>query len=561
MEKLFKNAKGITLIALIITIIILLILAGISIATLTGQNGILKKAEQSGINTTIAKEKEQIKIAYNSAMITKIVEDREIEISDLKKELDKQMADAVVQEGEIDEMVISFIETNNQYILTKQGEIEGPMNGKDAIQEEQLLEQLERKVATLENRTMMKNLGNRVENVKIALGVWTTIVTITVEEDGYADIYGAFNIQNNDSISYKGIGLYHNGIFIAGNGKGGSGRITLDNANCTREIKKGDRIELKVAQWITSEALIHWATIQINYFPINQVVEYGNIEEISKTERIVNLEKKVKQLENKMDLRKISEQVQNISIPTGTLTKVTTVTVPEDCYADIFGKIKMENGDRSDYKGIHLYKNGELLAVHGKGGNGDLITESISYVEELKKGDVIDLYLDQFTGVTRNVTEAQLRIHYMPITEEVEEIMNNQSTKDKIEELQTKITNLENRTTMKTLEKRCSNVIVETSVGVKLLEIIVPEDCYADIYGFYDISNNDNMSYKGISIHRNGEEIVAKGKGGSGGITADDISTMMELKKGDVMILYASQYTGRNQTVQNSMFIINYLKK
>ena len=40
-----KKNKGITMIALIITIIILLILAGVSIALLTGKNGIIKKAE------------------------------------------------------------------------------------------------------------------------------------------------------------------------------------------------------------------------------------------------------------------------------------------------------------------------------------------------------------------------------------------------------------------------------------------------------------------------------------------------------------------------------------
>jgi len=38
-----KTNKGITLIALVITIIILLILAAVSIATLTGENGILQK--------------------------------------------------------------------------------------------------------------------------------------------------------------------------------------------------------------------------------------------------------------------------------------------------------------------------------------------------------------------------------------------------------------------------------------------------------------------------------------------------------------------------------------
>ena len=40
-NKKLEKAKGITLIALVITIIILLILAGVSIAMLTGPNGLL----------------------------------------------------------------------------------------------------------------------------------------------------------------------------------------------------------------------------------------------------------------------------------------------------------------------------------------------------------------------------------------------------------------------------------------------------------------------------------------------------------------------------------------
>ena len=42
-----KSMKGITLIALVITIIVLLILAGVSIATLTGENGILTRAQEA----------------------------------------------------------------------------------------------------------------------------------------------------------------------------------------------------------------------------------------------------------------------------------------------------------------------------------------------------------------------------------------------------------------------------------------------------------------------------------------------------------------------------------
>ena len=44
-----KRDKGITLIALVVTIIVLLILAGISISMLTGQNGILKRATEAKI--------------------------------------------------------------------------------------------------------------------------------------------------------------------------------------------------------------------------------------------------------------------------------------------------------------------------------------------------------------------------------------------------------------------------------------------------------------------------------------------------------------------------------
>ena len=46
MKKILKNTKGITLVALVITIIILLILAGISISALTN-TGIFQKAKEA----------------------------------------------------------------------------------------------------------------------------------------------------------------------------------------------------------------------------------------------------------------------------------------------------------------------------------------------------------------------------------------------------------------------------------------------------------------------------------------------------------------------------------
>ena len=68
LKELKNSAKGITLIALVITIIVLLILAAVSIATLTGQNGILSRADESKTQTEIGEEEEAIKLAYNGVM-------------------------------------------------------------------------------------------------------------------------------------------------------------------------------------------------------------------------------------------------------------------------------------------------------------------------------------------------------------------------------------------------------------------------------------------------------------------------------------------------------------
>ena len=62
-----KNQNGITLIALVITIIVLLILAGVTIAMLTGENGILNKATGAVSDTEKATAEEAIKMeVYNN---------------------------------------------------------------------------------------------------------------------------------------------------------------------------------------------------------------------------------------------------------------------------------------------------------------------------------------------------------------------------------------------------------------------------------------------------------------------------------------------------------------
>ena len=62
-----KERKGITLIALVITIIVLLILAGVSIAMLTGQNGILTQAQNAKTTNENKSAEEKVKLAIMAA--------------------------------------------------------------------------------------------------------------------------------------------------------------------------------------------------------------------------------------------------------------------------------------------------------------------------------------------------------------------------------------------------------------------------------------------------------------------------------------------------------------
>ena len=67
MKKQMKRNHGITLIALVVTIIVLLILAAISIGVLTGDNGIIKQSQQAKEETEIAEEKEVLNLSIAQA--------------------------------------------------------------------------------------------------------------------------------------------------------------------------------------------------------------------------------------------------------------------------------------------------------------------------------------------------------------------------------------------------------------------------------------------------------------------------------------------------------------
>ena len=84
-----KN-KGITLIALVITIIVLLILAGVSIASLTGEGGILGKASQAKEENLIKGYEEQLKLIWQGVKLGNIEQKKtkEEELQEGKKAIE-----------------------------------------------------------------------------------------------------------------------------------------------------------------------------------------------------------------------------------------------------------------------------------------------------------------------------------------------------------------------------------------------------------------------------------------------------------------------------------------
>lgn len=73
--ELRENKKGITLVALVITIVVLLILAGVSINLAVGNQGILTKSKKVSEDTKQAAIKEQIDLALTNYQIEKIAND------------------------------------------------------------------------------------------------------------------------------------------------------------------------------------------------------------------------------------------------------------------------------------------------------------------------------------------------------------------------------------------------------------------------------------------------------------------------------------------------------
>ena len=132
MKRQKRKNKGITLIALVVTIVVLLILAGVSISMLTGENGIITRATESNLQTKIGEEKEAINLAMQALFIDKAdnpdnYQNGIINNTQLKNEMDKSTIkpEEITMNETTNELTVKFDDSrdNRTYVVEQTGKI------------------------------------------------------------------------------------------------------------------------------------------------------------------------------------------------------------------------------------------------------------------------------------------------------------------------------------------------------------------------------------------------------------------------------------------------------
>ena len=123
MNKHKKNkASGITIISLVVTVIVLLILAGISITMLSGDNGILLNVANAKERTEIKREEEIVE----QSVLEAINKDKfgDLTLSKLSNYLGINSKDGATVELVDGEFVITFKDTERIFKANKDGNVE-----------------------------------------------------------------------------------------------------------------------------------------------------------------------------------------------------------------------------------------------------------------------------------------------------------------------------------------------------------------------------------------------------------------------------------------------------
>ena len=197
-----RKQRGITLIALVITIIVLLILAGISIQSIMGDDGLLTKAANAKQQTAIAQEVEQINLQYSDCQ-TDVALSGSIGAEVTALQLENEMNDAygagtvtVKQSGS--KLIVTYTDSKRSYEISAElGRVESTLNWDEIFEV----------AAKHPDQVNSESIGIAEDGTAVNLDLW--------EWDVYSSGTKVCLSRYESSYSYNGyIGEYVNGKII-----------------------------------------------------------------------------------------------------------------------------------------------------------------------------------------------------------------------------------------------------------------------------------------------------------------------------------------------------------
>ena len=197
-----KNQNGITLLALIVTIIVLLILSGISIAMLTGENGIYNNAVKAKKAMNTASIIEKIKLSITSAQIKGL---GKVDETELKKELTNYFGTegtGYTIEGDTENgWTVNVPRDDVTYVINASGSLDTIDNSKSLILG--LVDDLDTK-STIYLYNNTKNIKSGTITITLPDSTTQTITAIedTSEISDTANYY-AYTVSKNGTYTFK----------------------------------------------------------------------------------------------------------------------------------------------------------------------------------------------------------------------------------------------------------------------------------------------------------------------------------------------------------------------
>ena len=204
--------KGITLIALIVTIIVLLILAAVSIATLTGENGILTRATDAKTSTEIGDEKEKVELSAVGAL----AKDNGEEIK--REYLNDELTSYIGTEGtdytlsETAPFVVKYLDSGRSYVIDENGNVSEYVNIAEYVKIGDLVNYTPDDKEEDEYYDKFGETYSGYANGNIGQDDTLKWRVLNINTDGTVDLIS--DKPTSSQVCFKGARGYNNGVYL-----------------------------------------------------------------------------------------------------------------------------------------------------------------------------------------------------------------------------------------------------------------------------------------------------------------------------------------------------------